>query len=100
VAGRREERVFADLRVAFAGGEGVARNVSASGIYFVTASAFEKDQPVELYLEFPDFPGGALEVTCYGRVVRVAQEGTAKGVGAAIARFVFRRLPATGRKDD
>ena len=85
--------------MAFAGGEGVARNVSASGIYFVTTSVFEEDQAVELRLEFPDFPGGALEVTCHGRVVRVAQEGTAKGVGAAIARFEFRRAPATGRKD-
>jgi PilZ domain len=100
VAGRKEERVFTDLRVAFAGGEGVARNVSATGIYFLTASAFEEGQPIELRIEFPDFPGGGLEVTCYGRVVRVADEGTSRGVGAAIANFEFRRITATGQKDD
>ena len=93
MAGLREERVFADLRVAFAGGEGVARNVSATGIYFVTASAFQEGQPVELHIEFADFPGGGLEVTCYGRVARVAPEGRAWGVGTAIANFEFRRIP-------
>ena len=100
VAGRKEERVSAELRVAFAGGEGVARNVSASGICFITASEFEEGQPVELHIEFPDFPGGGLEVTCYARVVRVVQEGTSRAVGAAIANFEFRRIAATGRKDD
>ena len=98
VAGRKEERVFADVRVAFAGGEGVARNVSASGICFITASAFEEGQPVELHIEFPDLPGGGLEVTCYARVVRVAQEGTSRAVGAEIAHFEFRRIAATGLK--
>ena len=100
VAGRKEERVFADVRVAFAGGEGVARNVSASGICFITASAFEEGQSVELHIEYPDFPAGALEVTCYGRVVRVVQEATGRTVGVAIAHFEFRRRPATGRKVD
>lgn len=98
VAGRKEERVFTDVRVAFAGGEGVARNVSASGIYFVTASSFEEGQPVELHIEFPDFPGGRLEVTCYGRVVRVAPQGTTRGVGVALASFEFRRVPTLGQQ--
>src|SRR3954464_15576065 len=87
VVGRKEERVSADLRVAFAGGEGTARNVSASGIYFVTASPFDQGQPLELRIEFPDFPGGGLEVTCFARVVRVAHEGGVRGVGAAISSF-------------
>ena len=98
VAGRKEERVVADLRVAFAGGEGVARNVSASGIYLVTASAFEEGQRVELHIDFPDVPGGRLEVTCYGRVARVANEGATRGVGVAIASFEFRRVSAPGRR--
>jgi hypothetical protein len=100
MAGRKEERVFTDLRVAFAHGEGVARNVSASGIYFVTASAFQEGQAVELHIEFPEFPGGGLEVTCYGRVVRIAQEGRARGVGATISSFEFRRIATSGRQDD
>ena len=100
VAGRKEERVSAELRVGFADGEGITRNVSASGIYFVTASRFDQGQPLELHIEFPDFPGGGLEVTCFARVVRVAQEGTAHGVGAAISSFEFRRLPAAVRQDN
>jgi PilZ domain-containing protein len=98
VAGRKDERISAGLRVAFAGGEGVARNVSATGIYFVTASAFAEGQSVKLHIEFPDFPGGRLEVTCYGRVVRVTNQGAARGVGVAIASFEFRRVSAPGRK--
>jgi hypothetical protein len=91
LAGREEERVLANAGVRFAGGEGVARNVSASGIYFVTHSVFHIGQAVELELEFPDLPGGALRVTCSGRVVRVQSEGTTWGVAAAIANFAFRR---------
>jgi hypothetical protein len=93
LAGREEERVLANARVRFTDGQGVARNVSASGIYFVTDSVFHIGQAVELELEFPEMPGGGLYVTCLGRVVRVQSEGTTWGVGAAISNFAFRRTP-------
>jgi len=92
VAGREEVRVTTALRVTFAAGQGVTRNVSASGIYFVTDTAFSVGQPVRLYIEFEDLPGGPLAVTCDARVVRVEKDGTARGVAATIAKFEFRRI--------
>lgn len=100
MAGRKEERVPADLRVTFASGEGVARNVSANGIYFVTHCVLAEGEQVELKIEFPDLPGGGLEVTCRGRVVRVQDEGSARGVAAAFASLEFRRTPEPGAKRD
>jgi hypothetical protein len=91
VAGRREERVPTELALSYANGEGVARNVSVSGIYFITNGNLKKGEAVELKITFRDFPGGSLEVTCYADVVRIENFGREKGVGAAIRSFEFRR---------
>src|SRR5690349_14751443 len=103
VAGREAVRVAAALRVTFAAGQGVTRNVSASGIYFVTETVFVVGQAIKLHIEFADLPGGLLAVTCNGRVVRVEKQGAVRGVAAAIADFEFRRMrtgaEATNRGD-
>lgn len=74
------------------GGEGRVRNVSASGIYFLTDVPLEKGQPVKLKLEFAAFPRGPLEVTCIARVVRIEDQGGTTGVAAHISRFEVRRI--------
>ena len=93
VSERSEERVETDLRLKLDGGEGLARNVSASGIYFVTDVAFKEGQRVKFSLEFMNFPGGPIEVKCTARIVRVEEQGASHGVGASISSFEFRRLP-------
>lgn len=96
--GRREERFETDLTVSLeGGGKGVARNVSANGIYFVTAAALEPGQPVSFSMQFEQFPSGPLEVRCTARVVRVEEQGTSKGVGASISSFEFRSIPNAGK---
>jgi PilZ domain-containing protein len=97
VAGRKEERFQAELTVTLEGGEGVARNVSASGIYFVTDMALEDGQPVKFTLEFPDLASGPIGVNCFARVVRVEQQGAQRGVAASICSFEFHRVPAPGK---
>ena len=100
MAGRREERVPTELKVKLEGGEGTARNVSASGIYFLTDVPLRQGQPVELTLEFGDFPSGPLEVTCFARVVRLEKQGATTGVAATIGRFELRRIGEAGSGDD
>lgn len=92
MSGRKEERVPTELPLKLEGGEGTVRNVSASGIYFLTDVPLTEGQPVDLKLEFRDFPSGPLEVTCIARVVRIEQQGGTKGVAAAISSFEFRRI--------
>ena len=96
--GRREERFETDLTVSLeGGGEGVARNVSANGIYFVTDAALEPGQRVNFSMQFEQFPSGPVEVRCIARVVRVVvEQGTGKGVGASISSFEFRSIPNAG----
>jgi hypothetical protein len=100
VAGRKEERFAADLTVRFEGGEGAVRNVSASGIYFVTDAALEIGQPVMFSLDYGDFPTGPVSVNCVARIVRVEEQGARKGIAAAISSFEFRRIPVHGRSSE
>jgi hypothetical protein len=99
--GRKEERFDTELAVKLeGGGEGVARNVSASGVFFITDLALEAGQPVRFSLEFLDFPSGPIEVNCSARILRVEEQGAGRGVGAAISSFEFRRLSRAGKSSD
>jgi hypothetical protein len=94
VPDRKEERFDTTLPVKLARGVGVARNVSATGIYFVTDQALRAGATVTFALDFQDFPGGPIEVNCVARVVRIDKQGAKKnGVAAAIQSFEFHRLP-------
>ena len=96
--GRKEQRFDTELTVRLEGGaEGSARNVSASGIFFVTDAALQAGQPVRFRLEFLDFPSGPIEVECSARVVRVVEQGAGRGVGASIDSFEFHTLPRAGK---
>ena len=94
--GRKEERFATQLAIKLDGGEGVVRNVSANGIYFVTDVALKQGQPVKFTLEFLDFPSGPLAVNCLARIVRLEEQGTRQGVAASISSFEFRRIDKPG----
>jgi len=99
--GRKEERFDTELAVKLEdGGKGIARNVSASGVFFVTDVALEAGQPVRFSLEFLDFPSGPIEVNCSARVVRVEEQGVGRAIGASISSFEFRTLPKAGKSSD
>jgi hypothetical protein len=94
---RKEERFDTELAVKLeGGGAGVARNVSASGIFLVTDVALEAGQPVRFSLEFLGLPSGPIEVNCSARIVRVEEQGAGRGVGASISSFEF-RMPRAGK---
>jgi hypothetical protein len=95
---RKDERFETELTVHIeGGGDGVMRNVSAGGIYFLTDVALEEGQPVKFTLEFQDFPSGPIEVNCVARIVRVEEQGARKGVAASISSFEFRAIPKPGK---
>lgn len=97
MSGRKEERYETELTVKLEGGEGVARNVSANGIYLVTDVALEHGQPVELKLQFENLADGPIAVNCIARIVRVEQRGAQRGVAASISSFEFHRVPEPGK---
>lgn len=93
---RRNERFNTALTVKLDQGDGVIRNVSANGVYFVTDAALEKGQPVTFTLEFHNFPNGPIAVNCIARIVRVEEQGTQRGIAASISSIEFHRIPKAG----
>lgn len=92
LSGRKDERVLIDLPIRIAdGGDGVMRNVSASGVYFQTQRALEAGQTVELEMTFLDARGAPIEVKCCARVVWVEKQGALRGVAGSIISLEFRR---------
>ena len=97
VADRHEDRFSADLPLKLEGGTGIARNVSANGIYFVTDLSLQQGAPVRFTLEFNNFASGPIAVNCIARIVRVEKQGASNGIAAAISSFEFHRIPKTGK---
>jgi hypothetical protein len=92
VHGRREERFDSTMPVQLERGSGVTRNVSATGIYFVTDVALERGVALDLTLDFNNYPGGPLRVKCRANVVRIEPRDGKNGVGACISHFEFMRV--------
>ena len=91
-AGRRDERFDSTLALRLEQGEGVVRNVSANGIYFVTDVALNNGAAVKFTVGFRNFPGGPIQVECIARIVRVDEQGEKRGVAASISSFEFFRV--------
>jgi len=88
---RMQERVGAEIPVQFTdGASGVTRNVSPSGLFFVTDSDMSVGQTLRFSLEF-DHPGGRLTLDCLARVVRVESSEGKRGIGAVIVESRLER---------
>jgi hypothetical protein len=85
--GRGEERFAAAMALTLPGGKGETRNVSASGVYFVTDVRLHAGSALTFEVAFPDVAGGPARIRCIGRVVRVDVLERGMGVGAAIDEF-------------
>jgi len=96
VASRQSERYETQVPLRLERGEGVVRNVSANGIYFVTDVPLEQGKPMKLTFEFQSLPNGSIQVNCMARVVRLEEQGGMTGVAASIDSFEFIRLPGSG----
>jgi hypothetical protein len=91
VGARRDERFESDLPIKLDLGEGVLRNVSASGVYFETEADLKPGDSLRFTLEFSGVDIGVVSARCEVRVVRVEPHGTRKGVGAAFETIEFHR---------
>jgi hypothetical protein len=90
---RRHERFDSDFTVKLDHGEALMRNVSTSGVYFLTELEFKAGDPVNFTLEFPGEQAGAISARCLARVTRVEPDGAMNGIAAAFESIEFFRLP-------
>ena len=71
-----------------------SRNISSRGIYFEFAAPVDVGSRVEFLLTLPErvTKGKALQVHCFGKVVRVERGGgggSKVGIAATIERYLF-----------
>jgi hypothetical protein len=76
---RTEERVRTLLPVKMQGETAIARDVSASAIFFETDAKYDVGSPVNLALDL-DTPWGKVMLRCAGQIVRVEQRDDTVGV--------------------
>ena len=81
---RNDARVKTRLTVHLPRGEGVVRDLSATGIYFLTNVPLKAGEPLTFTLDFQDAGAGGISASCSARVVRVEKRGKLKGVAASI----------------
>lgn len=67
------------LPIDLEGTAGIARDVSASGIFFETDAAYAIGSPVNLALDL-DTPWGKVMLRCEGKIVRVERRDEKIGV--------------------
>jgi hypothetical protein len=83
---RREERIRLEAPVLLASGTGISRDISNSGIYFLTEQSLPLGGAVNFSVQL-DYacPGKPLKLECRGEVLRVEEAGAQFGVAASIS---------------
>lgn len=88
---RKHERVAAAIPVRLeAGGEGMTRDLSPAGVYFVVNEGFHVRDSIRFTLEF-DTPSGKLYLDCVGEVVRLEESEGRAGVAVKITESRLER---------
>jgi hypothetical protein len=81
---RREVRMSARRLVQLDRGTGVTRNISTSGVFFVTDVDYVPGNKINFAIELRGFRGGKLMLRSWGKIVRIEIRRGIVGVGARI----------------
>jgi len=76
------EQVTLSLQL-IGGGNGVTRDISASGLYFETDSEQQGGSLIDFEIEL-DAPGGPMKFRAQGQIVRIESLGDRAGVGVKL----------------
>jgi hypothetical protein len=87
---RVAERVHVELPLHIGQEESVTRDVSRSGIYFLSEGLFAKGKTLNFSLSFDyTLPGEPIRLSCLGEVVRVEPHNKKFGIAAKIKDLKF-----------
>jgi hypothetical protein len=85
---RREERFVLEVPVLLENGTGVSRDISGSGIYFVTDLPLDPGGTVKFSVKLSHIrPGKPVKLDCQGQVLRIEPVDGKFGVAATISEF-------------
>jgi hypothetical protein len=88
---RKEQRADSNLAVTLDAGSGVARNHSASGIYFETEVPLRAGASVSFSMDVVNPDGQSVRMFCAGWVIRTEQLEGRIGAGVRIDEFHVER---------
>ena len=87
---RHEDRIPIEVPVALEAGAGLSRDISRSGIYFLTGEAMVPGSMVRFSIELDHIRAGKpLRLDCQGQVLRIEQASDKYGVAASISEFWY-----------
>lgn len=85
---RAAQRFGVALRLTVNGEEGVTHDLSATGLYFESQTAYLPGQVIDMVLEFPGTTG-TRKLTCEAEVVRVTPVGQGFNVAVRLLTPLF-----------
>lgn len=89
---RATERIEVEVPVHLETGSGISRNVSLSGIYFLTDQTFEEGKRFRFTIEFEfAIPGRPIHLDCTAQVLRMEHQGEKLGIAARIDDLTYLR---------
>ena len=87
---RETKRHNIEVPVRFERGTGVSRDISFTGIYFITQEQLAPGEPLKLAFELEyAIPGKSLQLDCQGHVLRVEQLQGSFGIAAKIDEVTY-----------
>jgi len=87
---RASQRIQVEVPVYIGQEKAVTRDVSWSGIYFLTSQLFEEGSALNFALDLSyALPGKPIKLDCQGEVIRVEQHGVKYGIAAKINNFQY-----------
>ena len=87
---RETKRHQIEVPVNFGRGTGISKDISFSGIYFITKELLEAGEPLKLAFELEyAIPGKSLQLDCQGHVLRVEQLNGTYGIAAKIDEVTY-----------
>ena len=85
---RREDRIPIEVPVTLETGMGLSRDISRSGIYFLTRQLMVPGSLVRFSIRLDHIRAGkSLRLDCQGQVLRIEQTSQNYGVAASINEF-------------
>lgn len=85
---RTSQRIQIEVPVHLADAHGVTRDISGSGIFFVTDHSFTLGEGITFSLDLDyAYPGHQLRLDCHGKINRIERVGNQNGIAAELDRI-------------
>lgn len=87
---RSSQRIQVEVPVHIGKEKAMTRDVSWSGIYFLTKQSFTEGGELNFALDLSyALPGKPVKLDCQGEVIRIEQRGSKFGIAAKINNFQY-----------